>query len=172
MTVVPTDHPDLVSVIRNGSNELCLAFKDNASLSAWEPYARVDENYFTGTTTAVFTFKADATTEFVHEWRDGRSGTYMIGPNIVLSATRGIKIGSRQIGTLPIGQWITVTVTAQQGSAAKWSLNVAYADGSSVSATDQAPTSTGWAATRALFFISTATATSTPCIGRISISNH
>lgn len=173
ISVLPANHPEYVSVIRNAGGEQCLAFKDSALMvNRYEPAASIGTSYFSGTSTAVFTLKADATTEFIHEWRDSRTSVYLAGPSILFSASKGIRIGNRQIATLPIGQWMTVTVTAQQGSSAKWSVTINFANGTSVSAIDQAPTSTGWSATRAVFFISDAATTSTPCLGRISLSNR
>lgn len=172
MVVMPANRNDLVSVVRNSQNEKCLAFQDGGNFAyKWEPYSQVTTNFDTGTTTVTFTLKADATTEFIHEWRDFRGSPYRSGPLINFSAANGVVVNWQKVADLPIGQWITVTVTANQAAGTTWNMQIKYENGQTVSVNNKAPTSPDWTSTRAVFFISNATTASTPCLGKITISN-
>src|SRR5690606_28596434 len=124
MRILANERPDLISVIRGSDGQQCLAFKDSPNMSnSYEPYSLVETDYATGTSTVTFTLKADAATEFIHEWRDFRANPYKSGPRIVFSAARGwIEVNYKKLTPLPVGQWITVTVTARQGKNASWDL--------------------------------------------------
>ncbi|MDO9238268.1 MAG: right-handed parallel beta-helix repeat-containing protein [Aquabacterium sp.] len=173
MVVVPTAHPELISVIRNGSGEKCLAFQDGAGLAnAWEPYSFVETNFDAGATTVTFTLKADAGTEFIHEWRDYRGSPYKTGPRVVFSAARGVLVANQRVANLPVGQWVTVTVTSRQGAGQNWGLQLKYADNSTASFSNYAPFTTGWASTKSVLFISNASKVSTPCVGKLTIANQ
>jgi len=173
MVVVPAAHPELVSVIRNSSSEKCLGFQDSASMTnPWEPYSFVDTNFDAGLTTVSFTLKADASTEFIHEWRDYRGSPYKTGPRVVLSASRGVLVANQRVASLPAGQWVTVTVTSRQGANQTWGLQIKYADNSVVTVNNNAPLTADWVSTKAVLFISNATTASTPCLSKISIVNQ
>lgn len=173
MRVIPTAHPELISVIRNSSNEKCLGFQDSASMTnPWEPYSFVETNFDAGLTTVSFTLKADASTEFIHEWRNYKGAPYKTGPRLVLSASRGVLVANQRVANLPVGQWVTVTVTSRQGANQTWGLQIKYADNSVVTVNNNAPYTADWASTMAVLFISNATTASTPCLGKISITNQ
>lgn len=171
--VVPADRPELIAVAQNQAGDRCLAFNDAASLTnRWEPFGYLEADYNTGTTTATFTLKADAATEFIHEWRDPGASPFLIGPSVTFSGTRGIVVRGQVVGALPVGEWVTVTITATQGSTPRWSMAVRYANNASFSLSNQLPMSEAWTRTRAFYFISNAAATSTPCVGKWAISNE
>jgi hypothetical protein len=169
LQIVPADHPELVSVILNSSGEKCLGFQDSAGLTnKWEPFALISTDYPTGVTTATFTLKADAATEFIHEWRDGMG---YAGPSVTFSGSRGVVIKGTVVAPLPVGQWVTVTVTSTQGTSPTWQLSLKYADNTTRSITAQTPVIDSWIRTKAFYFISNASVASTPCIGKWSMSN-
>ncbi|MFT3857450.1 MAG: right-handed parallel beta-helix repeat-containing protein [Aquabacterium sp.] len=173
--VQPVSRPEVVSVIQGSDGAKCLAFKDSGQgfANAWEPYAVLKADYSTKTTTVSFTFKADATTEFIHEWRDTASNPFLSGPRVVFSASRGaIEIGYRKVANLPIGQWMTVTVASRQGANPTWDFSVRYADGSNVTLTNQSATNDTWTTTKAVFFISAASTVSNACIGKMTMFNQ
>jgi len=170
--MVPAERPDLIAVTQNNQGERCLAIKDEAALNnRWEPFGYVDTDYTAGTTAVSFTFKADATTELMHEWRDTAVSPQQTGPAVTLSGSRGIVVRGQVVAPLPVGEWVTVVITANQGLSSRWNMRVTYANGSSFQLSDQAPFTAGWQRTRAVYFISNANTSSTSCIGRWSISN-
>lgn len=169
--MVPADRPDLIAVTQN-QGERCLAIKDEAALgNRWEPFGYVYTDYTTGTTSVTFTFKADATTELMHEWRDTGVSPQLTGPAVILSGARGIVVRGQVVAPLPLGEWVTIHITANQGMSSRWNMRVSYANGSTVQLTDQAPASANWQRTRAVYFVSNANTDSTSCIGRWSINN-
>lgn len=171
--VVPADRPEVIAVAQNQAGERCLAFNDSASMTnRWEPFGYLEADYQTGTTTATFTLKADAATEFIHEWRDPGASPFLTGPSVVFSGSRGIVVRGQVVAPLPVGEWVTVTVTSTQGVAPRWSMNVRYANNTSFSLTGQQPVSEAWTRTRAFYFISNASVASTPCVGKWAISNE
>lgn len=171
--VVPADRPEVIAVALNPSGERCLAFNDSASMvNRWEPFGFLEADYQTGTTTATFTLKPDAATEFIHEWRDPGVMPFLTGPSVVFSGSRGIVVRGQVVAPLPVGEWVTVTVTSTQGVAPRWSMTVRYANNTSFSLTNQQPVSESWARTRAFYFISNASVASTPCIGKWAMSNE
>lgn len=173
MVVQPVSRPELVSVIRASSGEKCLGFQDGGNLANhWEPFSFVDTNFDAGATTVTFTLKVDAATEFVHEWRDYRGTPFKTGPRVLFSGSRGVMVANQKVANLPVGQWITVTVASRQGANQNWGMQIKYADNSVSLIQNLAPYTPTWASTKAVFFISDATTTSTPCIGRLSIVNQ
>jgi len=171
--VVPADRPELISVAQTSGGDRCLAFNDSASMpNRWEPFGYLEADYLTGTTTATFTIKADAATEFIHEWRDPGATPFLTGPSVTFSGTRGIVVRGQVVAPLPVGEWVTVTVSSAQGVSPRWSLLVRYANNTSFSLNNQLPVSEAWARTRAFYFISNASGTSTPCVGKWAISNE
>jgi Right handed beta helix region len=174
MVVMPPSRPELISIIRNPAGEKCLGFQDAANLAnRWEPYSFVETNFEAGTTTVSFTIKADANTEFIHEWRDFKAKPYKVGPRFILSASRGVMIGDKKVADLPIGEWLTVTVTAKQGAGQSWTLQLKFADGAAIKVDGNAAYSANWGgSTKAVFFISDAVAASNTCLGKASIANQ
>jgi hypothetical protein len=171
-SVVPADRPELISVSQNAQGERCLAFQDGAGMTnPWEPFGYINTDYSTGHTAVTFTLKPDATTEFTHEWRDPSYSQFKTGPAVTFSASRGVVIGGQVVAPLNVGEWITVTVHSNQGPSPKWDLTLTYADGTVRTVTDRSPVTADWVRTRALYFISNAANTSTPCIGRWSATN-
>jgi hypothetical protein len=173
MRVIPATRPELISVIRNASGEKCLGFQDGINLvNRWEPYAYVETNFDTGTTAVNFTLKADASTEFLHEWRDYRNPPYKTGPKVLFSATKGVMIGSKKVAELPVGQWVDATISTRQGAGQTWTLLLKYADNTTVTVSNNAPYTDGWASTKVVYFISDTAAASTTCMGKVSIVNQ
>jgi len=170
---VPAGRPDLIGVTQGYSGERCLAFNDSANLvNRWEPFGYVEADYKVGNTTVEFTLKADVATEFIHQWRDTGVTPFLTGPSVLFSGSRGIVVRGQVVAPLPVGEWVTVTVTSTQGVAPRWSMTVRYANNTSFSLTNQQPVSEAWARTRAFYFISNASVASTPCIGKWAISNE
>lgn len=170
--MVPADRPDLISVTQNNQGERCLAIKDEAALTnRWEPFGYLATDYQAGTTSVSFTFKADATTELMHEWRDAGVSPHLTGPAVTLSGSRGVLVRGQVVAPLPIGEWVTIALTANQGLSSRWNMRITYANGSSFQLSDQAPISANWQRTQAIYFVSNANSSSISCIGRWSISN-
>lgn len=171
---IPADRPDLLSVINVPGDRKCLAFQDKPSITnRWEPHGLlVTPTYATGTTTISFTIKVDATSEFVHEWRDSRTTPYLAGPSVLFSGSRGVIVNNAVVAPLPTNQWITVTITATQGASANWSLTLRYADDTVRTIPNLRASMAGWTTTKALFFIADGTAASTTCIGQWTIENR
>jgi len=117
--VVPADRPEVIAVAQNSSGERCLAFNDGAGMSnRWEPFGYLEADYQTGTTTATFTLKVDAATEFIHEWRDPGVSPFLTGPSVVFSGSRGVVVRGQVVAPLPVGEWITITISSTQGAGA------------------------------------------------------
>lgn len=171
--VVPADRPEVIAVAQNSVGERCLAFNDSAGMSnRWEPFGYLEADYQTGTTTATFTLKVDAATEFIHEWRDPGVSPFLTGPSVVFSGSRGVVVRGQVVAPLPVGEWITITISSTQGAAPRWSMVVRYANNTTFSLNNQLPVSEAWTRTRAFYFISNAATTSTPCVGKWAISNE
>lgn len=170
-TVVPASRPELIAVANVGGDR-CLAFNDSADVqNRWEPFGYLESDYATGTTSITFTLKIDATTDFMHEWRDTGVKNYLTGPAMTFSGTRGVVLNGQVVAPLPVGQWVTVTVTSPQGTSPRWTLSIKYADNTERTFTNLVPVSETWARTRAFYFISNAARSSTPCIGKWDITN-
>lgn len=170
--VIPAERPELISVSQLPSGDRCLAFNDDGSLqNRWEPFGYVEADYASGTTSVSFTLKVDAAAEFIHQWRDPSGSTYLTGPAVTFSGTKGVVVNGQTVAPLPVGQWVTVTVTSPQGGSPRWSFSITYPDNSVRSFSGLSPVSDNWSRTRAFYFISNATGGSMPCIGKWSITN-
>jgi hypothetical protein len=171
---VPADRPDLLSVINTSDNKKCLAFQDKPSVNnRWEPHGYlITPTYSTGITTVSFTLKVDAASEFIHEWRDARVTPYLAGPSVLFSGSRGVLINNSVVAPLPVNQWITVTISATQGSSPKWTLTLRYADDTVRTIPNLSVNMAAWTTTKALFFIADGVANSTTCIGSWKIENR
>ncbi|HIV69770.1 MAG TPA: right-handed parallel beta-helix repeat-containing protein [Candidatus Aquabacterium excrementipullorum] len=172
-TAQPQDRPDLLSVaVVNGQK--CLAFNDQASLPyRWEPYGFITTpGYTSGTTTMTYTLKVDANSEFANEWRDSRVSNYKVGPYVKFSGARGVMVNDQVVAPLPVGQWITVTISTTEGADQKWSLTIRYPDDSVKTIANLAPRAGTWGGTKTIYFISDASVNSTACIGQWTVSNR
>lgn len=175
--VSPTVHRELVSIGSDNQGARCLAFIDSASMSqVWEPYAYVATNYDSGTTQVAFRIKADATTNFLHEWRDSTGNDYKPGAAVsFVSSSAGLTVsaGSQIVATMAIGQWVDVQVASKQGVNPTWSLRVKGLSWTNtpIEVTKSFNfTSPNWT-TKALYFISNANASSNTCLDKVSASN-
>lgn len=150
----------------------CLQFNDSATQrNAWEPYAYATLNHDRGTTTGTFTILVDATTDFIHEWRDSAQ-PYLIGPSLRITGY-GVYVAGRQMFAVQPSTWLTVKVVSKLGSSpAQWMLELR--DGTGHFATFNAlPTvNPAWKSLRWAGYISNAVTASGPCVGSIMFENQ
>lgn len=153
-------------------NGKCLAFNDGATFTnRWEPYAYVQLNYTSGTTTLDFELKIDDTSIMVSEWRDGTSN-YLVGPTMRISSA-GVSVNNTVVAPITVGAWTKFRVVSATGTVgAKWSLEVTRSsDGKKTVVNNLAPLDAGWKDLKWLGFVSDTASTSRPCIATLKAAN-
>jgi hypothetical protein len=153
-------------------NGKCLAFNDGATFTnRWEPYAYVQLNYTSGTTTLDFELKIDDASVMVSEWRDGTSN-YLVGPTMRITSA-GVSVNNTVVAPITVGAWTKFRVISATGTVgAKWSLEVTRSsDGQKTVVNNLAPVDAGWKDLKWLGFVSDTAATSHPCIASLKAAN-
>ena len=58
------------------------------------------------------------------EWRDYSGGSYRVGPSVRIEGDGKLLSGGKQIGKVPLSQWLHIEITCGLGDAAngKWTL--------------------------------------------------
>jgi hypothetical protein len=150
---------------------VCLQFNDTATQRyAWEPYAYAVLNHSKGTTTGQFSILVDATTDFIHEWRDS-AVPYLTGPSLRITGA-GVFVAGKQVFTLQPNTWLTVKITSTLGVIpAKWNLGLSDSAGRTLALTALPVVSPAWNSLQWAGYISNAVTVSQPCIGSVGFSN-
>jgi hypothetical protein len=146
----------------------CLKFTDSpAVVNSWDPHAWASLNHTSGVSVGEFSIQIDAATDFMHEWRGYTLATYLTGPAIRIRAT-GIDVNGKIVAAAPVGQWISVRITAPLGTAAgRWTLEVKNGAGTYTRVGEYANRDAGWKHLSWLGFVSAARVTSSYCLGFI-----
>jgi hypothetical protein len=153
-------------------NGKCLAFNDGATFTnRWEPYAYVQLNYTSGTTTLDFELKIDTNSVMVSEWRDGTSN-YLVGPTMRITSA-GVSVNNTVVAPITVGAWTKFRVVSATGTVgAKWSLEITRSsDGQKTVVNNLAPLDAGWKDLKWLGFVSDTAAASRPCIATLKAAN-
>jgi len=150
----------------------CLRFTDSAAITnQWEPYGYATLNHASGTTVAEFSIMTDANTNFLHEWRDD-ANVYLAGPSLRVKAT-GIEVAGKVVAGAPVGQWVTIKVTAALGTGAgTWKLEVTNAQGTTTTVNNLQPKDSGWKRLNWLGFVSDSAVASSSCVGYAKADNQ
>jgi hypothetical protein len=150
---------------------VCLQFNDTATQRyAWEPYAYAVLNHSKGTTTGQFSILVDATTDFIHEWRDS-AVPYLTGPSLRITGA-GVFVAGKQVFTVQPNTWLTVKITSTLGVIpAKWNLGLSDSAGRTLALTALPVVSPAWNSLQWAGYISNAVTVSQPCIGSVGFSN-
>lgn len=148
-----------------------LRFVDSASIvNRWEPYAWATLNHTKATSTVEFTVRIDATSSFLHEWRDD-ANVYTTGPSLWVKPT-GVEVGGKVVAPAPLGQWIRIKITAPLDTAAgTWKLEVRQADGTLTTLNNLPNKNSAWKRLNWLGFVSNSATAATTSIGLITASN-
>ena len=167
-------NPAAISVVGGAATPSgkCLQFADMANNRyTFEPYSWSILNHTVGTTTVEFSILIDANTKFIHDWRDDAT-TFLTGPSLNISASRGVEVGGKTIAPATVGQWMTLKITAGVGAAAgTWHLQITNAAGVTTSFPNLALRNNNWKRLNWLGFISNSVVASNLCLGVVKISN-
>ena len=146
----------------------CLRFTDSSAMvNSWDPHAWATLNHTRGVSTVEYSINIDASTDFMHEWRDSNQPPYLTGPAIRIKAS-GIQANGMIVAAAPAGQWITLKITAPlDTAAARWTLDVKYGSGAYTRIGDYPNRDAGWKKMTWLGFVSAATVASSYCVGFI-----
>lgn len=149
----------------------CILFKDSeAMVRRYDPHAFALLNHDTGVTTDEFAILIDASTDFIHEWRDN-SQPYLTGPSLHLTSA-GIVVNGRQVAPAAIGQWMKLRMTAAVGAAAgTWSLEITSTQDGTRTIKDLRPVSPSWRRLNYVGYISNAAQTTEFCLAGVRITN-
>jgi Right handed beta helix region len=146
----------------------CLRFADSPSMpNSWDPHAWATLNHTRGVSTVEFTIRIDAATDFMHEWRDRAQPPFLTGPAIRIRPG-GIEAAAAVVAPAPVGQWITLRITAAtEAAAGRWTLDVKQGSGSFVRTGEYANRDNAWKSMTWLGFVSAARSSSSFCLGSI-----
>ena len=146
----------------------CLAFIDSATMpNSWDPHAWATLNHKTGVTTVEFSINIDAGTDFLHEWRDSNQPPYLTGPALRIKPT-GIEVAGVKVAGAPMGQWISLKVTAPlDAGAGRWTLDAKVGSGVYARIGEYANRDASWKRLNWIGFVSAAKVASTYCVGFI-----
>lgn len=149
----------------------CLRLMESTGIvNAWEPTAYATLNHTADVTTAEFSVKIDAATNFWHEWRDN-ANKYLTGPSLRIKPT-GIEVAGKVVAPAPVGTWINVKITAPLGSTAGlWTLAVSNGTATPMVVGTYPNQSAGWNRLNWLGFMANGTAASSTCLGYIKAIN-
>lgn len=88
------------------------------------PLVQMEPGHLSGRSRCSFSLRLGPGAVFQHEWRDG-SSPYRIGPSLWIEG--GIlRVGDRELATLPPNLWIEIEVSAELGEAVgTWELRIA-----------------------------------------------
>ena len=124
-------------------------------------------NHKTGVSTVEFSINIDAGTDFLHEWRDSNQPPYLTGPALRIRST-GIEVAGVKVADAPIGQWISLKVTAPlDAGAGRWTLDTKVGSGSYSRLGNYANRDASWQRLNWIGFVSAAKVASTYCVGVI-----
>jgi len=146
----------------------CLKFTDAATMvNSWDPHAWATLNHTNGVSTVEYSIQIDAATDFMHEWRDNKQAPYLTGPALRIRST-GIEANGRIVAPAPLGQWISIKITAPLDTAAgRWTLDVKQGAGAYTRIGDYPNRDAAWKTMTWLGFVSSARVASSYCIGFI-----
>lgn len=151
----------------------CLKFVDSSTMpNSWDPHAWATLNHKTGVTTVEFSINIDAGTDFLHEWRDNNQPPYLTGPAMRIRPI-GIEIAGKKVADAPVGQWISLRLTATlDAGAGRWTLESKTGNGQYTRIGEYANRDAGWKRLNWLGFVSAAQVASSYCIGYIKAGTN
>lgn len=146
----------------------CLKFTDSATMpNAWDPHAWATLNHKSGISTAEFSINIDAGTDFMHEWRDSNQPPYLTGPALRIKPS-GIEVAGVKVAAAPVGQWISLKITAPlDAGAGRWTLDAKVGSGAYARIGDYANRDASWKRFNWMGFVSAAKVASSYCVGFI-----
>lgn len=170
----PKGESGAIAVVRTEgvADGKCLQFNDGpAWANRFDPHAYATLNHSAGTSTATFTMRFDAQSDFIHEWRD--SGTpFLRGPGFTVSGG-SLWVNGKAVAPIAAGKWYSFRVSAALGDrAASWALQVTDG-GAQIFSADKIPLPVaGWHSLEWLGFISNAVTQSQTCLTGLSVENR
>ena len=102
----------------------CLEFRDGPGQErAFNPHVFLKLPSQKGLLRGSFDVRLDAASVLIYEWRDYKSAPpFTSGPRISFGPGGVVQAGGREVGRVPVGQWVRVAVACEPGR--PWSLRV------------------------------------------------